>query len=201
MAAPHFQHKVMRSVVKVGRMDPSQKIKVLATLRAPVRLTELESKSLKGWCQVSDTAVDVYSFVQPGKDYRLNISFEYSAIGHILDCSCKDFEKERKVCQHMALLQLELAPMSYLRSGLVRYHTEFRASMLETLEAESDQNSASVKTEFLSHVVHRAAQLFNGRDKTKTIQDLDELCDDGKKFLTRLEASLAYSKVRDRQTW
>jgi hypothetical protein len=53
MAIPHFQYKVMRSVVKVGRMDPSQKIELQATRRAKVRLAELESKGLKGWSQVS----------------------------------------------------------------------------------------------------------------------------------------------------
>jgi hypothetical protein len=121
-------------------------------------------------------------------------------LGIILDCSCKDFEKEKKVCQHIALLQLELAPLSYLRAGLLRCHDKFHASMLETVEVESDHSSASVKIVFLSHVIQRMGQLFNGRDKSKPIQDLDELCEDGRKMLSPMEASLAYSKVRDRQT-
>jgi hypothetical protein len=99
MAVPYLQHKVMRSAVKVGKMDKSQKDELLATRHAPALLTELESKNLKGWSEDhdNDTLVYVDLFVDPKKRYRLTICFNYSVIRHLVACDCKDFEKERRL--------------------------------------------------------------------------------------------------------
>ena len=201
MAVPHFQHKVMRSVVKVGRKDMSQKIELFATRRAQARLAELEAKNLKGWCEDpgNDTLVYVDSFVDPEKRHRLIISFEYSAVGHILACSCKDFEKERKVCQHIALLQLVCPPLSYLRQGLLRYHDKFQDTMLEPVQSECDQSSVTAKSDFISHVIRRLGQLDLVRDKSKTLPDMDGIVDGLRKLLVDFEAGVDVPRARQTQ--
>ena len=200
MAIPHFQHKVMRSVVKVGKMDRSQKIELDSTRRARVRLAELESKGLTGWRQVSDTVVHVSSFVKPGVEYLVTVTFEYSALGHILNCSCDSIRK-KYVCQHIALLQLKLSPLSYLREGFMRYHNNFQASMLETVEEPNNQASLSVQSDYFSLALERLVQLDKVRDKNKPVSNMNELCDAVKKLLGDFEAGIDYPKVRETQKW
>ncbi|KAF8935113.1 hypothetical protein BGZ58_005237, partial [Dissophora ornata] len=90
MAVPHFQQKCIRSVVKVGRMNPAQKNELKLTNVAKEHLRTRGTRGYEGDCisQGSDTTLIVESFTRRGTAYVVEVSFHKSHTGHIISCTC-----------------------------------------------------------------------------------------------------------------
>ncbi|KAF8923070.1 hypothetical protein BGZ47_005075, partial [Haplosporangium gracile] len=108
----------MRSIVNVGRMNPSQASELRLTELATDHVKTRESRGYIGAClkQTSDVTLFVESFTNPDAGYDVKIDFSKTPTGHIIECSCKYFHNNRSCCKHIALAQVELPPITFFRA-------------------------------------------------------------------------------------
>ncbi|KAF9328597.1 hypothetical protein BGZ91_000930 [Linnemannia elongata] len=110
MAIPHFQQKCNRSILKVGRMTPAQKIE--ERFRS-IAAKHLEVREPKGDPveQIDCNTLHVESFTAPEKKYTIQVDFTKIDTGEITSCSCPYFGMHLSCCKHIALVLLLIPQM------------------------------------------------------------------------------------------
>lgn len=133
LAVPHFQQKCIRSIVKVGRMNPAQLKELQLTTLATDHIKNREANGYIGAYikQTSEDTLYVESFTNAEVGYDIKIDFSKTPTGHITRCSCKYFSDHQSCCKHIALVQLELPPITFFRADVWEHQSNFHPGILE----------------------------------------------------------------------
>jgi len=170
LAVPHFQQKCIRSIVNVGRMNPAQASELKFTVLATDHIKTRESRGYVGAYlkQTSDVTLYVESFTNPAAaGHDVKIDFSKTPTGHIVECSCKYFYNNRSCCKHIALVQVELYPITFFRADFWEHQANFYPGMLELYNDPATTNPATADPEvdLLSIYIQRLSLLNELRDK------------------------------------
>ncbi|KAI1299992.1 hypothetical protein EDD11_006335, partial [Mortierella claussenii] len=165
LAVPHFQQKCIRSIVNVGRMNPAQTMELQLTQLATDHFKTRASRGYVGayLSQTSDLTLRVESFSNPTAGYDINVDFSRTAIGHITGCSCEYFRKHRSCCKHIALVQIEVPPITFLRADFWEHEENFQPKMLEPYLHDA-LTTAAPKMDYLGHW-HSTPRAYGGNER------------------------------------
>src|SRR6202000_2048401 len=90
------------------------------------------------------------SFTNLAVSYDVKIDFSRSPIGHIIECSCKYFRDHRSCCKHIALVQVELPPITFFRASFWEHEANFHPRMLEPYVHDDPATAVVPEVDLLS---------------------------------------------------
>lgn len=156
----------MRSIVNVGKMTPAKVEELKPKLVATERVKTRESRGYVGAyiCQVSDLTLCVESFTDPTVAHDVEIDFTRTPTDHIIQCSCKYFCMHRSWCKHIALVEMEAPPITFLHLDFWNRQENLYLGMLEP-EEQDDSSNAIPGVDILDVLVQRFGHLLELRDK------------------------------------
>ncbi|KAF9916336.1 hypothetical protein FBU30_001445 [Linnemannia zychae] len=199
LAIPHYQQKCMEGLVNVGRMNPVQRAEAVHLSRIKELLATRGEKGSQMYQLMSDV-VAVESFTTPAKFYELKLDFSRVSTGHIISCACLAFEKDELCCKHIALLQLEIPHLTFLKMDREDIHQNMDPLALAPPidhEESTFQDPDTDQDLDITYLINRIAGLEEYRDKSKPLPRLSELRLHLKNFLDIYEPTFPRIESED----
>ncbi|KAG0345997.1 hypothetical protein BG004_002648 [Podila humilis] len=127
------------------------------------------------------------------------IDFSKTPCGHILHCSCPSFHLDPTCCKHIALVQVEIPQMSFLRIDQWEYESNFNPAMLEPdTTIVNDSNASMIRSDAIGYLIARLASLETLRDRTQAIPHDEKIHEHLQQVLSLYES--AFPRSKDLQT-
>ncbi|KAG0268622.1 hypothetical protein DFQ27_006260 [Actinomortierella ambigua] len=130
MVIPYFRQKCDPSMMRAGRMTPTENGGERHRSEAERHLAVRESSGVEGdpVVQIDENTLRVESFTTPDTHYDVHVEFTKFDSGEITSCSCPYFGTHPDCCKHIALVLLLRPQMRLKRDELDSNLQESRSS-------------------------------------------------------------------------